>query len=344
QTIVSPNLWRTNLNLEIKNLGSGKDNSKDETLEKILYQHQDEKILVFVHRKYGRKGTTRTLHKKFSEIYPDCAFFDADIADGEKDRILEGFKDGSIRLVFATSAFGMGVDISDIRVVIHYLIPESVEQYYQEVGRSGRDGEPAFGYLLYTNQSKNGRRRLIARSLCDEKTLRNEYADRKAGQAGLFGSIKYEDLIDERRTAFALLIEYGVINVLAKGVQSIGCFKGVSEEGKKFLDEIKKITTTGLTKIVCMKKKVGINPLTADIWRLCASGDLVLSSSPGKAVFYSISKELDDDVVEKIMADQQEKSDKRLISFNNFVSAIENKESIEKIVKDALSIDDCNPC
>jgi superfamily II DNA helicase RecQ len=58
----------------------------------------------------------------------------------------------------------MGVDISDIRVVVNYLISETVEQYYQEVGRGGRDGQPAYGYLLYTNQSKRGRMMLLNNS------------------------------------------------------------------------------------------------------------------------------------------------------------------------------------
>lgn len=50
------------------------------------------------------------------------------------------------------------------RVVVNYLISETVEQYYQEVGRGGRDGQPAYGYLLYTNQSKRGRMMLLNNS------------------------------------------------------------------------------------------------------------------------------------------------------------------------------------
>ena len=86
------------------------------------------------------------------------------MTDNEKKSVLEGFSNGNIKIVFATSAFGMGVDISDIRVVVNYLISRTVEQYYQEVGRGSRDGQPAYGYLLYTNQSKRGRMMLLNNS------------------------------------------------------------------------------------------------------------------------------------------------------------------------------------
>ncbi|WP_219835356.1 RecQ family ATP-dependent DNA helicase [Paenibacillus sp. R14(2021)] len=338
KTIKSPNLLRSNLKLELKNLGSGKEDTKDEALEKILEQHKGDKILVFVHRKYGNKGTTRTLYEKFSQKYLDCAFFDADIPDGEKDRILQGFKDGSVKIVFATSAFGMGVDIPDIRVVVHYLISESVEQYYQEVGRSGRDGEPAYGYLLYTSQSRRGRKRLIESSLCIEKTLRDEYEDRKLAQGDLFGSIKYEDLAEERRTAFSLLVEYGIIGVLAKGVQSFKCFKAAGGQGQKFLDDITASTSTVLMKIVCKKRGASINSLTFDTWRICSKGELSLISSPTKAIFYTMKKELDDETVATIMNDQEAKRGKRMDAFAQFAEAIENDEPAESIVKIALNI------
>ena len=64
-----------------------------------------------------------------------------------------------------------------------------------------------------------------------------------------------------------------------------------------------------------------------NIWRLCSKGELSLASSPGKAIFYTINKELYDDIVEEIINDQQVKREKRMEAFMKFVTAIENDES-----------------
>ena len=66
-------------------------------------------------------------------------------------RVQAMFQAGRLDVVAATNAFGMGIDRPDIRLVVHHALPESVEAYYQEVGRAGRDGEPAAGLLLISD-------------------------------------------------------------------------------------------------------------------------------------------------------------------------------------------------
>ena len=337
--IKGENLWRDNLHLEILNLKDGKDETKDSELERIIESHPGEKILVFAHRKYGNKGTTRTLAEKYQDVYDGVASFDSGMSDSDKAAVMQGFIDGTVKIVFATSAFGMGVDIEDIRVVVNYLISETVEQYYQEVGRGGRDGKEAYGYLLYTNQSKRGRRMLLNASLCTEKNIRDEWEARKLENGQEFNHVDYFDgMTEEQRTAFSLLMDYGVISVISKGVQRVNCFEPVTPEGKTFLDGLRNYSKTGLTKIIAKKSGKNINALTLDIWRHCVDGDIRLISSPSKAIFYTIKKELTDDIVDQILSDQSQKKELRVKAFEHFTEGIEAGKTAEELVKEALDI------
>jgi ATP-dependent DNA helicase RecQ len=80
---------------------------------------------------------------------------------GERERTQQRFMEGALQVVVATNAFGMGIDRADVRAVVHLAPPASLEAYYQEVGRAGRDGERAFGLLLTSASQLALRRRLI---------------------------------------------------------------------------------------------------------------------------------------------------------------------------------------
>ena len=69
--------------------------------------------------------------------------------ESERTRVQDAFADGALRVVCATNAFGMGIDRPDIEAVVHFEIPGSLEAYYQEIGRGGRDGRRADATLLW---------------------------------------------------------------------------------------------------------------------------------------------------------------------------------------------------
>ncbi len=79
----------------------------------------------------------------------NCSYYHAGLAAEERRKIQEDFIGGNLKIISATNAFGMGVDKKDIRLIIHYNIPGSIENYYQEIGRAGRDSKPSNIYLLY---------------------------------------------------------------------------------------------------------------------------------------------------------------------------------------------------
>jgi ATP-dependent DNA helicase RecQ len=78
-----------------------------------------------------------------------------------RQRVQGAFLSGTAEIVVATNAFGMGIDRADVRAVVHLAPPSSIEAYYQEVGRAGRDGAPAFGLLLFAPKDLPLRRRLL---------------------------------------------------------------------------------------------------------------------------------------------------------------------------------------
>lgn len=91
-----------------------------------------------------------------------AAHYHAGMTGPERTGVQELFQEGRLDVIAATNAFGMGIDRPDIRLVVHQSLPESVEAYYQEVGRAGRDGEPAAGLLLIADPDIAWRFKMIA--------------------------------------------------------------------------------------------------------------------------------------------------------------------------------------
>src|SRR5207237_2470378 len=88
------------------------------------------------------------LHRFLIKSGVDAGRYHGKLPTREREQIQESFMSGRTRVMVATSAFGMGIDKADIRFVVHWNFPDSLETYVQEVGRAGRDGKPARAVLL----------------------------------------------------------------------------------------------------------------------------------------------------------------------------------------------------
>jgi len=101
--------------------------------------------------------------------------YHAGMSDGVRIKAQEDFMSGRTQMIVATNAFGMGIDKPDIRFVAHYQIPGSIEAYYQEIGRAGRDGLPSTCVLLFNYADKNTHDFFIEGSYPDISTVKNVY-------------------------------------------------------------------------------------------------------------------------------------------------------------------------
>ena len=106
------------------------------------------------------RDKTKEIAKLLSDAGIRAIHYHAGLSDYDKDQRQQAWTRGDIRVMVATNAFGMGIDKADVRMVLHYEMPDSPEAYFQEAGRGGRDGTPAYAVLLYhhSDQTKLSRR------------------------------------------------------------------------------------------------------------------------------------------------------------------------------------------
>ncbi|MGW0875931.1 RecQ family ATP-dependent DNA helicase [Streptomyces sp. NPDC002740] len=136
----------------------------------------------------GTRRAADSYAEQLSDLGLSAASYHAGRSAAERGRTQDRFSSGELDVVVATSAFGMGIDKANVRFVLHASVPGSLDAYYQEIGRAGRDGAPARAILAYRPQDL-GLQRFFAAGAPDADALRR-VAERLRGEEGAVGATR----------------------------------------------------------------------------------------------------------------------------------------------------------
>ena len=198
--IVNTGIFRENLYLEVRQTAS--EAAKRLQLAEFVRDNDGAGIVYAASIKQ-----VEAIHTELTSIGVAAAKYHGRLGPRQRRENQEQFMAGEVRTIVATNAFGMGIDKPDIRFVIHYNFPGSLEAYYQEAGRAGRDGAPARCLLLYQAEDRRIHRYFIGGKYRGVKTrLARRGLDGAALQAEL---ARYEQRRSHEELKLEQMILYG---------------------------------------------------------------------------------------------------------------------------------------
>ena len=160
------------MSFERKNLAYIVRKTENKTGELLhILRRMPGSAIIYVRNRRRTKEITELLHNE--GITAD--FYHAGLDDATKDIRQQRWQTGESRVMVATNAFGMGIDKPDVRIVIHMDLPDSIEAYFQEAGRAGRDGQKAYAVVLYAKSDKATLHKRIPDTFPEKEYIKEVY-------------------------------------------------------------------------------------------------------------------------------------------------------------------------
>ncbi|MDQ6707861.1 MAG: ATP-dependent DNA helicase, partial [Acidobacteriota bacterium] len=224
---------RPNIRLSVDRFRT--ENEKSETMVHRV-RWADKPGIVYASTRKNAEAIMRLL----DEEGVDAVYYHAGLKAKERDAIQERFMNGEVEVIVATNAFGMGIDKENVRFVYHFDISDSLDSYYQEIGRAGRDGEPAEAVLFYRHENLGLRKfQASAGKLDAQKIEQVAEAIRKEGGPIDTGALVAKTDLSERKVIGALhrLEDVGTVEQLSTGGVELAPEVNVAEAAQAAAEE-----------------------------------------------------------------------------------------------------------
>lgn len=313
-------LMRTEIALQCLHFEN--ENEKEKELWNLLKRHKGEKTLVYIYRKSGKRSVEsfakEALDKGFTATY-----FHSDVSSKQKQTIIKQFKENELDIIFATNAFGMGIDIPDIKVVIHYLIPESIAQYYQEVGRASRNKENSNAYLMYTDKNIQVKKsHFIDNGFPTVEEIQNQFKSITKNKIGLQSIDYYEN--ERLQLCLPYLIEIGAVKIHTKAIHTL---KVLEEVKNKRLQTAIDATKTKIFLSTVKKGGMEAKELATLIFETILNSECIVKRSLGKSLIIESNLETIDQFETELQEMINKKKQFKYEQLDYFVYTIQRTEN-----------------